>query len=124
MSALQDLWAIPLAKELVDQFRTTDLTYIRVDAGTYDPTTGLVGATEDEIPAAGAVVKSMKGERDGVQQGQELEAWIDHVTVPWPCSVQDRLEYMGRRWKIVAIDPTYASSDAKVYASKITARAE
>jgi hypothetical protein len=124
MSAPQDLWAIPLAKELVDRFRSQDLTYIRVEHSSYDTATGVVSLTEEEIPAAGAVAKSMKGERDGVQQGQEVEVWIDHVTVPWPLSTEDRLEYMGRRWKIIAISPTYASSDDKVYASKVIARAE
>jgi hypothetical protein len=124
MTAPQDRWAIPLAKRLVDRFRSTDLTYIRVDAYSYNEQTGTVTATEEEIPAAGAVVKSMKGERDGVEQGTQLEAWIDHATVPWPISTQDQLEYMGRRWKIVSIDPTYSSGDDVAYASKITARAE
>lgn len=124
MTAPQDAWAIPLAKRLVDRFRSQELTYVRIVPGAYDETTGTAAVVETEIAAAGAVTKSMKGERDGVQQGSELEAWIDHVTVPWPISTADRLEYMGRRWKIVSIDPTYSSSDTEVYASKITARAE
>ncbi|MFO7946766.1 MAG: hypothetical protein R6V19_08120 [Armatimonadota bacterium] len=45
-------------------------------------------------------MQSMKRERDGVQQQSELEVWIDHITVPWPISTKDRLEYLGRRWKI------------------------
>jgi hypothetical protein len=124
MTAPQDRWATPLAKKLVDRFRCQDLSYIRIDAGSYNEQTGTVTAEEEEIPAAGAVVKSMKGERDGAEQGTQVEVWIDHVTVPWPISTQDQLQYMGRRWKIVSIDPTYGSSDATVYASKVTARAE
>jgi hypothetical protein len=124
MSAPQDIWAIPLAKELVDRFRSQALTYVRVTSGVYDEELGTVATTESRISAAGAVAKTMKGERDGVQQGNELEAWIDHTTVPWPLSTQDRLEYMGKRWKIVSISPTYSSSDVKVYASKVIARAE
>jgi hypothetical protein len=124
MSAPQDIWAIPLAKELVDRFRSDNLTYVRITAGVYNETTGVAAATEVKITAAGAVSQSMKGERDGVEQGSELEVWIDHATVSWPLSTKDRLEYMGRRWKIVSIDPTYSSSDVKVYASRIKARAE
>jgi hypothetical protein len=124
MSAPQDIWAIPLAKELVDRFRSQALTYVRVTSGVYDEELGTVATAESRISAAGAVSRSMKGERDGVQQGNELEAWIDHTTVPWPLSTQDRLEYMGKRWKIVSISPTYSSSNVKVYASKIIARAE
>ena len=124
MSAPQDIWAMPLAKELVDRFRSQELTYVRVTSGAYDEELGIVATSEVEITAAGAVSKSMKGERDGVQQSDEVEAWIDHATVPWPLSTQDRLEYMGKRWKIVSIRPTYSSSDVKVYASKVIARAE
>jgi len=109
MSAPQDAWAKPLAKRLVDRFRSQALSYIRITPGTYDETTGTATVTETVIPAAGAVVKSMQGERDGVQQGHEVEVWIDHETVPWPITTNDRLQYLGKRWKITAIDPTYGS---------------
>jgi hypothetical protein len=109
MSAPQDAWAKPLAKRLVDRFRSQALSYIRITPGAYDETTGTATVTETVIPAAGAVVKSMQGERDGVQQGHEVEVWIDHETVPWPITTNDRLQYLGKRWKITAIDPTYGS---------------
>lgn len=109
MSAPQDLWAKPLAKRLVDRFRSQALAYIRITAGAYDETTGTASLTETVIPAAGAVVKSMQGEREGVQQGHEVEVWIDHETVPWPVNTSDKLQYLGRRWKIVSIEPTYGS---------------
>jgi hypothetical protein len=109
MSAPQDAWAKPLAKRLVDRFRSQALSYIRITPGAYDETTGTATVTETVIPAAGAVVKSMQGEREGVQQGHEVEVWIDHTTVPWPVSTNDRLQYLGRRWKITKIDPTYGS---------------
>lgn len=109
MTAPQDAWAGPLAKRLVDRFRSQSLTYIRVQSGGYDETTGTVLTVQLTIPAAGAVVKSMQGERDGVQQGHQVEAWIDHQTVPWPITTNDRLQYLGKRWKIVSIEPTYGS---------------
>ncbi len=109
MTAPQDAWAKPLAKRLVDRFRSQALSYVRITSGAYDETTGAVSVSEIIIPAAGAVVKSMQGERDGVLQGHEVEAWIDHATVPWPVSTNDRLQYLGKRWKITAISPTYGS---------------
>jgi hypothetical protein len=109
MSAPQDLWAKPLARRLVDRFRSQAVSYIRITPGAYDETTGAASVTETTIPAAGAVVKSMQGEREGVQQGHEVEVWIDHETVPWPVSTNDRLQYLGRRWKITKIEPTYGS---------------
>lgn len=109
MNASQDVWAKPLAKRLVDRFRSQALSYVRVTPGGYDEETGTIVVSETVIPAAGAVVKSMKDERSGVQQGHQVEAWIDHETVPWPISTNDRLQYLGKRWKIVAIDPTYGS---------------
>lgn len=160
MGAPQDAWAGPLAKDLVDAWRTSDLTFIRVSTGAYDETTGTIPVTETPIAAAGAVVKTSQVERDGTQQDHELIAWVDHATVPWPITTKDRLRYLGRRWKIVGISPTYGSggepgvggaylmtlsglvlttldgrplitsgstgsaSTFKMYASKITARAE
>lgn len=121
MSA-QDLWAQPLAVQLVDQFRCATLSYVRVSPGAYDPATGTIANTETVITAAGAIVQSMRSERTGVEEDQKLEAWIDHQKVPWPMLPSDRLEYMGKRWKITDIEPTY-SGDV-FYASKVTARAE
>jgi len=117
MSASQDLWAIPLAKRLVDRFRSQKIAYIRVETGVYDEQTGTLPVTETRIEAAGAVVKSAKNERDGVQQDHEVEAWIDHTTVPWVVTTQDRIEYLGKSWKIVAIDPTYGSGGSGAVAA-------
>ena len=111
-----------MAKQLVDLFRCSTLNYVTIVPGAYDPLTGTIVNAETTITAAGAVTKSMKDERTGVEESQEMECWLDHQKVPWPINTDDRLEYLGKRWKIVSIDPTY-SGDV-VYASKITARAE
>lgn len=103
MNASQDAWAGPLAKRLVSRFRTQALTYIRVQPGAYDETTGTIPVSETFISAAGAVAKTKKVERDGVQQGHEIEVWIDHETVEWPISTNDALEYLGKKWKITGI---------------------
>jgi hypothetical protein len=49
-------------------------------------------------------VRSEKIERDGTLQGHEMEAWIDHETVPWPISSNDLLQYLGRRWRVTDIE--------------------
>ena len=103
MNAAQDAWAGPLAKRLVSRFRTQALSYIRVQPGSYDEETGTIPIAESSIPAAGAVARTKKVERDGVQQGHEIEAWIDHETVPWPISTADCLQYLNSRWKITGI---------------------
>lgn len=103
MNAPQDTWAIPLAARMVSRYRSQALTYVRVQPGAYDETTGTIASSETIIPAAGAVVESAKSEHSGTQQGNEIEAWIDHKTVEWPISTNDQLEYLGRRWKITKI---------------------
>ena len=95
---------------------------MQITQGVYDPATGAVVNTETVIPAAGAVTKSMRGESSGVGEDQTLEIWLDHPRVPWPITPADRLDYLGKRWKIIDINPTY-SGDV-MYASKVTARAE
>ena len=117
-----DLWAQPLAVQLVSLFRCSTLSFIKITKGAYDPTTGTIANTEQVIPAAGAVTMSKREERVGVDETQELTCWLDHQTVPWPISPSDRLEYLGKRWKITDVSPTY-SGDV-VYASKVMARSE
>jgi hypothetical protein len=109
MNAPQDAWAGSLAKRLIDRWRSSALSYIKISPGTYNETTGAITLTETPIAAAGAVVKTVQEERDGVMQDHELVAWIDHTTVPWPVSTNDRLGYLGKRWKITEIGPTYGS---------------
>ena len=104
MNASQDAWAGPLALRMISRYRTKALTYIKTTSGAYNEATGEISNTETSFPAAGAVVRSMKVERDGVQQGHQVEAWIDHETVPWPITSSDRLQYLGRKWKVIEIE--------------------
>jgi len=111
MNALQDAWAGPLAAKMISRFRSQALTYIKVSPGAYDEATGIISNTETSYSAAGAVVRSMKVERDGVQQGNDVEVWVDHETVPWPISSDDRLQYLGRRWKVNEIESYGSGGD-------------
>ena len=104
MNAPQDAWAGPLAKRLIDRFRSQVLNYVSIGTGQYDETIGTTPQNEVTYPAAGAVVRFVKSERSGVQQGNEVEVWIDHETVPWPINTIDQLFYMNRRWKITEIE--------------------
>ena len=118
--ALQDAWARPLATELVNLFRVTGCDYIRVDQTGYNPTTGQVGTIETVFPSAAAVTKTGRVEEGGVGEQHYLECWIDTAGIgDVKPTTGDQMEYQGRRWKIVAIDPAY-SGDVE-YAVKVKA---
>jgi hypothetical protein len=104
MNAPQDAWAKPLSKRMIDKYRSQSLTYIKIASGAYDETLGTVAVTETRFTAAGAVTRSKKSERNGTQQGNEVSVWVDHDTVPWPISSNDRLEYLGRKWKVTEVE--------------------
>jgi len=114
MNAPQDAWAGPLAKRLIDRFRSKALTYIHVDFTPYDETLGEVSSIETSYAAAGAVARSMKIERDGVYQGQQVEVWVDHKIVPWPISSNDCLVYQGRKWKVTEIESYGSGTDGSI----------
>lgn len=111
MNSSQDAWATPLARRLIGRFRSQALTYIKNDFGAYDETTGEITSNETLYAAAGAVAYSRKTERDGTQQGNEVEVWVDHEVVPWPISTSDSLKYLGRRWKIIEIESYGSGGD-------------
>lgn len=111
MNAPQDAWAGSLAERMITRFRSQALAYVKVDYGAYNEATGEIASTQKTYPAAGAVASSTKVERDGVQQGHEMEAWIDHKTVPWPICSGDQLEYLGRVWKITEIESYGSGGD-------------
>lgn len=114
MNASQDAWAGPLAKRLISKYRTKALTFVKLDFGAYNEITGTIAETSTTYTSAGAVVRSKKRERDGTQQGHEVEAWIDHETVPWPISTNDALEYLGRKWKIIEVASYGSGGDGSI----------
>lgn len=103
-----------MALKMIGRFRSQALTYVKVAFGAYDETTGEISGSETAYPAAGAVVRSMKVEREGVQQGHEVEVWVDHETVPWPISSNDRLQYLGRKWKVKEIESYGSGGDGSL----------
>ena len=114
MNAPQDEWAGPLALELINEYRSQSLTYVKVTPGVYDETLGTVAITEVRFDAAGAVTRSKKSERNGVEQGNEVSVWVDHETVPWPISSNDRLEYLGRKWKVTEVESYGSGIDGAI----------
>jgi hypothetical protein len=111
MAAPQDVWAKPLAEKMIDKYRCQSLVYVKVSFGPYDEVAGSVPSIEKRFIAAGAVTRSKKAERNGVQQGHEVEVWVDHKTVPWPVTSSDRLEYLGRKWKVTEVASYGSGSD-------------
>jgi len=114
MNAPQDAWAKPLSKRMIDKYRSQSLVYIRVTPGAYNETLGTVAITEARFNAAGAVTRSKKSERNGVEQGNEVSVWVDHDTVPWPISSNDRLEYLGRKWKVTEVESYGSGTDGVI----------
>ena len=118
--ASQDSWAKPLAKQLVDLFRVNSFNYIRMQEPVYDPMTGEVTGGETVYASAGAVTKSGKMGEGSVGKSLYLEAWLDTAGIDeqFP-TTDDLVEYNGRKWNIVSVDPQY-SGDV-LYAAKIRA---
>lgn len=117
---VQDTFGRALANQLVDTFRVSSLTYIRISSA-YDPSTGDVVITETPYTGAGAVEQMTRTEEGGAAETFNIDAWINMAGIDdeWPTTA-DLLEYDGARWKITSIDPMY-SGDVK-YACKVTAR--
>ena len=120
MPASQDAWAKPLADTLVDLFRVESLDYIRTGIPTYDPATGQVTGSETVFTSAGAItVSGSKGEGT-TGADMFLEVWINtsYIGDMFP-TTDDFLEYQGRRWNIVSVDPRYSGDES--YACKVRA---
>jgi hypothetical protein len=111
MAAPQDVWAKPLAEKMISKYRCQSLVYVKVSFGAYNEVAGNVPSIETKFKAAGAVMRSKKAERNGVQQGHEVEVWVDHKTVPWPITSSDRLEFLGRKWKVTEVASYGSGSD-------------
>ena len=120
--AYQDSFAVPLAKKLVDKFRVTGLSYIRVDEPVYDPATGTSTPSETTFTSAGAVFPSFADQDNGGPSNDiEIKVVIDLAgvgnVIP---TTRDRLDYFGRPWKVVRVD---LSSGDLLYTATLLARA-
>ena len=118
--ASQDAWAKPTADELVSLFRCDTVTYIRKSSPAYDPETGEVTQTETRYNKAGAVTKSGQLSDASVGKTMYVEIWMNTASIDeiFP-TVDDFIEYNGRTWNVVAVDPMY-SGDV-YYACKVRA---
>ena len=119
--ALQDSFGRSVAKTLVDRFRVTGLTYVRVDQPVYDPATGTATPTETTYTAAGAVYPSFSDQASGEANNAieiRVEVCLSDIddTVP---TTRDRIEYLGRSWKVVQVD---LKSGDELYSATLTAR--
>ena len=120
--ASQDAWARPLAKTMVDQYRVQGLTYIRVDEPVYDPSTGTTTPSETTFTSAGAVFPSFSDQDQGGPSNDieiKVAIFLGDVGDIIP-TTRDRLEYLGRPWKVVRVD---LSSGDLLYSAELTARA-
>jgi hypothetical protein len=120
--ASQDLWARPLADQLVSLFRVDGLLYVRRTQQGYDPATGQVTATEQNFTKAGAITERRRVEGGGANETYEIDVWmyLGDIDDQWP-TTDDWFVYEANTWKIVQVDPMY-SGDTR-YACKVRARA-
>ena len=120
--ANQDKWARPLAKQLVDEFRVEGLTYIRVGTPSYDTTSGTATASETRYDSAGAVYPSFSDQDEGGPSNEieiKVALYLGDVDDQIP-TTSDRIEYLGRPWKVVRVD---LNSGDVLYSAELTARA-
>ena len=120
--AYQDSFAVPLAKKLVDKFRVTDLSYIRVDEPIYDPALGTTIPSETTFTSAGAVFPSFSDKENGGPSNDielKVEICLADVGDIIP-TTRDRVIYQGRPWKVVRVD--LKSGDA-LYSATLLVRA-
>ena len=119
MSAPQDAWAKPLALELVNLFRETEVTFIRQTGQVYDPKSGQVVTEELPIKCGAAIEQVSRNEEGGTNEAHTAIMWFDSTTLPVTPTTADQVKYNQRTWRIVSIDPHYGSG-ATNYAYKLT----
>jgi hypothetical protein len=119
LSAPQDAWAKPLALELVNLFRETEITFVRQESQTYNPETGQVEAAQLRIKCGAAVESVSISEEGGTNETHTATLWFDSNTLPTAPNTADVVEYKNRIWRIVSIDPLLGSGDTN-YAYKLT----
>jgi len=113
---------LPVAVELIDSVFPTTIIYNRNLPPTYDPSTGQVSQTTEQINCKAGVLSRGKIEGGGAAESYELRLWIHHGNsgMPHLPTTADVVEYDSTTWKVTIVDPTYSS--AGLIASRITAR--
>ena len=113
---------LPVAEELINQVFPTPITYIRVNGGAYNPSTGDMTVDQMQYTISAGVLGTGRTEQGGVGEDHELRLWIHHGTggLPHLPTTSDQIEYGGLVWKVTTVDPTYSSG--ALIASKIIAR--
>jgi hypothetical protein len=121
MSAPQDSWALPLANELVNAFRETEVVFVMRGGTAYNPETGEVVTEEVRYPCGAAVLKTARVEGGGTAEEWTCEMWFDSTTLPVLPTTADTVLYLDRTWRIVAVEPHYGSGPTN-YAYKLRLR--
>ena len=113
---------LPVAEELIDNVFPTGIVYIRNLPPAYDPATGDVTQTTEQINCKAGVLSRGRAEDGGVAESYELRLWIHHGSsgMPHLPTTADTVEYDSTTWKVTTVDPTYSSEG--LIASRITAR--
>ena len=121
MSAPQDVWAYPLANELVTAFRETEVVFIQRGGTAYNPETGEVTTQETRYRCGAAVLKTERMEEGGTAESWTCQMWFDSTTLPILPTTADVVEYLGKAWRVVEVAPHYGSGPTN-YAYKLKLR--
>ena len=91
---------LPVAEELINQVFPTPITYIRVNGGAYDPSTGDMTVDQMQYTISAGVLGTGRTEQGGVGEDHELRLWIHHGTggLPHLPTTSDQIEYGGWVW--------------------------
>ena len=113
-----------VADTLINDTFDTPIIYIRSGGQTYDPATGSVIEQTQQFEINAGIEQISITEEGGIGETREIKLFIEHSNkgLPLDPSTGDRIEYLNRRWKVVAIDPQFVS--AGLIASYITARSD
>lgn len=121
MSAPQDSWALPLANELVNAFRETEVVFVSHGVLGYVPETGEIATEDRQYPCGAAVVKTERIEEGGTAESWTCQMWLDSTTLPVLPTTADTVFYINRTWRVVEVAPHYGSGQTN-YAYKLLLR--
>ena len=98
------------------------VTYHSVSGNSaYDPMTGAVAKVETTYNITAGIEQITRDGATGAQETTEIKAWIAATSVPEEPKTSDELEYGGKRWHCVAVNPEF-SGDGQVIAWAATFR--
>lgn len=111
---------LPVAQSLIDDTFPTPIVYRHLADAVYDPTTGEFDKTAMDHAINAGVLGLARSEEGGPLETRTVRLWVHHGEggLPFEPTTGDEVLYDGSTWRVVNVDPTYASTG--LIASKLT----